>query len=268
VAHWAIAGEQHSTIGATAIDRQSFSNRGWVVLRGRLDPDTVDRISGWIEQVSAWADVGGPGLHHFEETGSGPVVARSERFADDHGDLGRFVRGGVASIVADLTGAEAVLFKEKVNYKHPGGGGFAAHQDATAYRFVEHHTSVMVPLDAATVRNGCLWFAPIPASGLLPASAGRIPADIVDSLEWEPVEVLPGDVVVFDSHAPHRSDTNRSVAPRRAMFLTYNDAILGDFRSAYYADKEAEFASSDGTFGGERVRMSVNDDFLGRPVHR
>ena len=52
-----------------------------------------------------------------------------------------------------------MLYKEKVNYKHPGGAGFAPHQGAPAYRFVDHHVSCMVPLDPATEASGCLWVA-------------------------------------------------------------------------------------------------------------
>ncbi len=50
------------------------------------------------------------------------------------------------------------------------------------------------------------------------------------------------------------------------MYLTYTAVSEGDFRDRYYADKDAEFAAADGTFGGDRVRLSISDDFLGRPV--
>ena len=159
-----------------------------------------------------------------------------------------------------------VLFKEKVNYKHPGGGGFAPHQDAPAYRFVDHHISAMVPLDPATERSGCLWVARGHAEGRMPERAGRLLPGVAEKLDWQAVEVFPGDVLLFDSYAPHKSGTNRGEAPRRALYLTYNALSAGDFRDRYYADKKAEFAEQGGTFGGERVRISVNDDFLGKPV--
>jgi hypothetical protein len=43
-------------------------------------------------------------------------------------------------------------------------------------------------------------------------------------------------------------------------------ASLGDHRERYYADKLAEFERAGGDFEGERVRISISDDFLGRPV--
>ena len=246
----------------------SFRDLGWVRLAGVLDDETVRSLVVWADDLEAWSARGEPGLHHFEGTDAGPVVARTERFADDHPALGSFVTSGVVTeVLAALLGEPVTLFKEKLNYKHPGGAGFAPHQDATAYRFVDHHLSVMVPIDPSTVSSGCLFFAPGHRGGLMPGDGrGRIDADHAATLAWEPIEAAPGDLVVFDSYAPHHSDTNHTDRPRRALYLTYNAAARGDFRAAYYEDKSAEFGREGDTFEAERVRMSINDDFLGRPV--
>jgi hypothetical protein len=194
--------------------RSSWEARGWLHLAGAIEPSVVDELRGWVDEVAAWSDdEGGPGLHHRERTDGGAVLARSEHFADDHPGLGRFVRGAdvLVEVLTALFGQPPVLFKEKVNDKHPGGGGFAPHQDATAYRFVDHHISVMVPLDPATVASGCLWFAETFPEGeeLQTDGRGRIAADVVDRLDWRPLEVEPGDVVFFDSYAP----TDRTPTP-------------------------------------------------------
>lgn len=232
-----------------------------------LDGRHVDQITSWVEDLQGMPEGPRGPMHHFEQTPGGAVIARTERFADVHEGLGSFLRNDVAELVEAVVGEPVALFKEKVNYKYPGGAGFAAHQDARAYRFASWHVSVMVPLDPATVDSGCLWFADNPGSGLLEADdRGRIAEHVADRLEWYPVSVEPGDLVVFDSAVPHRSGTNTSDHPRRAMYLTYTALADGDFRERYYADKDAEFAAADGTFGGERVRMSISDDFLGRPV--
>lgn len=252
----------------TDTDRSNWRRDGWLALGGALDAALVGSVEGWVDELTRWSETDGPGLHHFEQTDSGPVIARSERFADDHTDLGAFIRGGViAEVLAQLFDDAPVLFKEKVNYKHPGGGGFAPHQDATAYRFVDHHISVMVPIDPSTVASGCLYFAPGHSSGPMPTDdRGRVADAHATTLDWRPVEVGPGDLVFFDSYAPHYSDTNTTDQPRRALYLTYNAASLGDHRERYYADKEAEFDREGETFGDERVRISISDDFLGRPV--
>jgi ectoine hydroxylase-related dioxygenase (phytanoyl-CoA dioxygenase family) len=76
--------------------------------------------------------------------------------------------------------------------------------------------------------------------------------------------LVPGDLLWFDSYVPHHSGTNVTDTSRRALYLTYNAASAGDFRSTYYEDKEATFAGLDGE--ADRARLSITDDFLGRPV--
>lgn len=125
----------------------------------------------------------------------------------------------------------------------------------------------MVPLDPATIASGCLHVAPGFAAGRLPTDArGRIEASVAATLAWRAVELVPGDLLLFDSYTPHHSDTNTTDRARRALYLTYNAASRGDHRDRYYADKRAEFEAAGGDFAGERVRISISDDFLGRPV--
>ncbi len=244
----------------------SFERDGWVVLRSVLKPSELAVVVDGVADLARWAEGEGPGLHHFELTDAGPTLARSEDFVPHHAGLAGFITDGVVLDILEVLFREpALLFKEKINYKHPGGGGFAPHQDATAYRFVDHHISCMVPLDQATLASGCLFMAPGHTNGTLANSNGCIEPSIAETLDWRPVEVEPGDLVFFDSYAPHYSDTNTTERPRRAAYLTYNAASKGEHRSTYYQDKAQEFAG--GLAGSaDRVRLSINDDFLGRPV--
>jgi hypothetical protein len=94
--------------------------------------------------------------------------------------------------------------------------------------------------------------------------AGCVHPDVVATMEWDAVEVRAGQTLWFHSRTPHRSGTNRSPIPRRALYPTYNARAEGDLRDAYYAEKLGEFAASDGPAG--RVRVSLIGDFQGRPV--
>ena len=125
----------------------------------------------------------------------------------------------------------------------------------------------MVPLDPSTPASGCLYVAPGFETGRRPTDErGRIDGATSARLDWRPAAVEPGDLLFFDSYTPHYSDTNTTTRARRAVYLTYNAASLGDHRDRYYADKRAEFAGAGDDFDGERVRISITDDFLGKPV--
>lgn len=254
-------------------DLRRWRETGWLLQHAALAADVVARTSAAVEEVEAWAGhvadgEAAPGLHHWEMTDDGPALARSEDLVDANLDLRALIcEGPLVAAASALLDEPAVLYKEKINHKRPGGAGFAPHQDATAYRFVDHHVSCMVPIDPATEESGCLSVVSGHHDGLLPTEAGgRIDERIAESLPWEVAETRPGDVLWFDSFTPHRSGTNHSRRPRRALYLTYNAASAGDFRDRYYADKRAEFAAAGSTFGDERVRLSISDDFLGRPV--
>ncbi|HMQ26340.1 MAG TPA: phytanoyl-CoA dioxygenase family protein, partial [Acidimicrobiales bacterium] len=117
--------------------REAWARDGFLVLRGALDEERVAAIAGWVDEVERWATTGGPGLHHFEQTDTGPAIARSEDLIGHHPGLRALLTEGLlVDLAGQLFGESALLYKEKVNYKQPGGGGFAPHQDAPAYRFV------------------------------------------------------------------------------------------------------------------------------------
>eukprot|EP00956_Cyclotella_meneghiniana_P014515 scaffold21748_cov58-Cyclotella_meneghiniana.AAC.1 len=168
-------------------------------------------------------------------------------------------------ICGELFNEEAVLFKDKLNYKMPGGGGFLAHQDATAYKpeeFASLHISVMVAVDPALSDSvGPLQIASgRHKEGVFLNNKGVIDKTVEDSMDFKPLYVERGDICFFSSYAPHRSFSNQSKNSRRLAYLTFNKKSEGDFHDVYYAAKLESFR--DGTGG----TISINDDFGGKIV--
>src|SRR5262249_24163984 len=135
--------------------------------------------------------------------------------------------------------------KDKINFKLPGGAGFADHQDAPAYVSfgVDHHLTLMAPVDAFTADNGCLELARDACRReFLPHQPdGTLKPEVMAALEVERVLAEPADVMVFDAWVPHRSGPNRSSEPRRSFYLTFNPASAGDHRAEYYTRKRECF---------------------------
>jgi ectoine hydroxylase-related dioxygenase (phytanoyl-CoA dioxygenase family) len=204
-------------------------------------------------------------MQHLELTEHGPQLCRSENLIPFHPGLRDLLTAGpLLEAASALLGEPAVLYKEKINYKAPGGAGYAPHQDAPAYPFVESHVSCMVAIDDATVGNGCLEVVDgAPAAPLPTDERGCIRPDVVASLAWSPVEVRAGQTLWFHSLTPHRSGPNGSPTWRRALYPTYNARAEGDLRADYYRAKRAELAAA---APGERVAVSLIGDFEGRPV--
>ena len=173
------------------------------------------------------------------------VVQRIEDFCPFHPGFDSVVRGArLLNWVAALLGEPAVLFKEKINFKMPGAPGFKAHQDQQAgwTRYAPIFVTALVTLDRSTLENGCLEMADAPRLGALigeewtPLTPRQMAA-----FRLVPVPGEPGDVLFFDSYAPHGSAPNLTDAQRRILYLTYNLASDGDHRRAYYAAKRSSF---------------------------
>lgn len=253
----------------TAADHQRWDRDGFLHLGAFLEPARVEQLRSWVSEVASWPDDEMRWMHHREETPAGPRLSRSENFVPYHDDLRALLTSGpVIDTVGELLGEPAVLYKEKINYKYPGGGGYAAHQDAPAYRFIQNHVTCLLAVDEATAANGCLFFAAGHHRGGLLAldERGCLAPAVADELRWEPVELSPGDALFFSSYAPHHSPTNTTDEPRRALYLTYNAEAEGDHHDAYYQEKREAFA--DATRRGEPMAgyISKIGHFQGRTV--
>ena len=241
-----------------------FAEHGWV-LTGTLDAGDAIALGIWVDEIMAWPD-DGDWLHYREMTDAGPRLCRTENFVPYHADLRALLtEGGMVETASALLGEPAVLYKEKINYKVAGGAGYAPHQDAPAYRFVESHVSCMVAVDDADTTNGGLEVVSGAFADILPMDDdGCIRPDVVASMEWTAVDVPAGTTLWFHSRTPHRSAANTSDRDRRALYPTYNAQREGDLRTAYYEQKSAEFASANSD--ANHVQVSLINDFQGRPV--
>jgi ectoine hydroxylase-related dioxygenase (phytanoyl-CoA dioxygenase family) len=178
-------------------------------------------------------------------------LCRTENFTPFHAGMSSYVHSPrLLEVIAKLHGEEYVLFKEKVNYKLPGGGGFPAHQDAPAFvQFGQSsHMTVMFTIDPTTNENGCLQVVPgsHKTKEILPQEMhdGSISLDWCAKHEWVPVYCKPGSVLIFGAYLAHRSGDNTTTQSRKAVYLTYNAASEGNFRDHYYEEKRKLFPPS------------------------
>lgn len=238
-----------------------YLEHGWILLDGLLD-DPAERLQAEVDLIATWNE-DGEWMHHYEMTDTGRQLARTENFSPYSSFMTTFLSEGALSDVAtDLLAEESVLYKEKINYKLPGGAGFSPHQDKPAYPFVDSILSVMVAIDDATIENGCLYVASGHHQRLLEQDErGCLHAAVIDTLEWQPVPLRAGQALFFHALTPHRSGPNHSNRPRRALYPTYNGASEGDMREAYYAAKREAFLSPS---TDDRARLSLIGDFEGR----
>ena len=226
----------------------TFHRDGFVFVPGFYSADEMRAISGWTRELFEMPEQAGRHMVYYEDDlrhAGGRVVQRIEYFTDFHDGFQEvFTRGRMIKAVSELLGEPARLFKEKVNYKMPGGDGFKAHQDVQAgwNDYASFYITALVSIDAATLENGCLEVAAgFHDRGLVGEEWAPLTDEQIASMDFVPYPTKPGDAMFFDSFAPHRSGPNLTEAARRVLYVTYNKASEGDHRERYFADKRANF---------------------------
>ena len=224
---------------------EQFNKDGFLIVNQGFSSDETTKIIDWTTELSEMPEESGKQWVYHETSKLDPtqtLINRIEYISPFHSgfaELANVLRGPVAQ----LLGEEAVLFKEKINFKLPGGDGFKPHQDSQAgwQDYADYFISVMVCIDEATIENGCLQLV----SGFQNQGLFR---------EWEPLTdedmagmdfryypTKPGDIVFFDCYTPHASEPNLSNKTRRLYFATFNKLSEGDHLDKYYADKYKSF---------------------------
>lgn len=218
-----------------------FHRDGFVAVRGTFNEAEMRLIEGWTAALAERPEV--PGRHwvYHEKSLKEPgadLINRIEKlspFDEGFAELSAALRPAVGQ----LLGEEAVLFKEKINFKMPGGDGFKPHQDSQAgwEKYGDYYISVMVCVDEATLENGCLKMVAGHHKRGLFREWEPLTEEDMEGMEFVPCPTKPGDIVFFDSYAPHASEPNMSDNIRRLYFATYNRLSDGDRMDEYYADK-------------------------------
>jgi len=217
-----------------------------------------------VATVEAWPAGSHVWGHYAEQTERGPAICRTENVSACHPAVAQLVEGPLQEAAAAGLGEAAVAFKDKVNYKQPGGAGFRPHQDRVAYPGAGRVFSILVAIDECTTESGCLWLAGGVDDVLPIDDRGVVRDDVASGLSWTPAELAPGDAALIDGLAPHYSEANRGPSPRRVLVASYVPAREGYTREQYYAARAAQMTSATASDG--RFRISTLADFEGTEV--
>lgn len=252
-----------TTTAPTAM-RAEYERTGFVVVRGLLTPDLMARAAAEAETLPEryarlvstknlrcrWQNNVYTGECTFETFD--PVIDLSPACREVA------TAPALHSLLAELYGEPACLFKDKLILKPPGVKGYGLHQDWIGWDgFPRSFLTVLAPFESADRDNGCTVVYPgYHQAGCLTPEDGQyheLPADTVDERTAVPLVLEPGDVAVFGGFTPHRSDPNRSGRWRRQLYLSYNAlSDGGDQRAEHYRqfhvwlrEKYAQYGKTD-----------------------
>ena len=209
---------------------------GYTVERSFIDLDNLYEVEGILQKILEEK----LSFEYYEND----VLIRIENFIDINSRLRDILLNPkMMNKIESLLGDKAVLFKDKVNFKYPGGVADELHQDVQA-KWDDYGTkdfiTVGISLDECTVETSCVYFYKKQIEGrrrMLGQYSQPLSWELFDKNDFEPLIAAAGDVSFHDVYAPHFSEVQKSKKQRRVIWLTFNAVSSGDFREQYYVDK-------------------------------
>jgi len=227
---------------------EDFARDGFLVVPGLFSAAEMAAEAALVEELVSRPPEIGRQMVYLEDSlceHGTRVLSRIEKFVEYHDGLARFVFDRrLVQPASELLGEPAALFKEKINFKMPGGGGFTPHQDIQPGwdAYASYFVSALVAIDPNTIENGCLELAAgHHVRGLIGRRWEPLEGEELSGLEFVAYPMAPGDAAFFDCFTPHQSQPNRTDRPRRNLYLTFNRASEGNFRERYFADKRRSY---------------------------
>jgi len=177
----------------------------------------------------------------------------------------------ISELLKNIFEENFVIFKDKYNAKPPGGEGFFAHYDGVFefddvngvrkkgwYEYSKIFVNVLVALDSCNEQNGTIEISDVHKENfeklLLNTKQNGSPElleKIEKKLNFVPINLDIGDIVIFSNQCPHRSNKNNSTSSRRTLYYTYTQEILGSFYNKYFFDKKNSINTQSKSLSGE-----------------
>lgn len=230
---------------------EEFERDGFVVIQKYFDDDVIESAENAVQELSGSGDVD---VYHDQDGN----LRRMERFTLQHHSLMR-INQKVVELLGAVTRRDQILFKDKYNFKPPGGEGFYAHYDGVFQfsdaegnirngwsEYAPDFVSVLIALDPFTTENGALEIAPAKAGSFdslledtVKNGSPNLREEVVAEANFSPLILEKGGLAVFKWSCPHRSGANRSTYSRGSLYWTYHDVAHGDNYERYFSDKHS-----------------------------
>lgn len=231
--------------------KERFDRDGFAVIKSCFSKEEITEIGSKIDNLVEQRNEFTVGRVYFEPDGKN--IRQVENLLGESAVLkSLLLTEDVRRICECMLGESVTLFKDKVNFKHPGGTGYKLHRDGCFWwidrsgnrqpgwgAYCDHFLSLGIALDNLTLESGCINFYPGSNVGINFVNCPDHKLELIPAFhDSVPCPLLPGDIVVFDCFTLHYSNSNITNSPKRLVYLTFNSKRYGDYCAQYYADKD------------------------------
>ena len=243
-----------------------FHEKGFLLIKNCISEIEISEMMIMIKefnskQPSDWIKNMEMAYYETSKNQEKRILMRVENYVDYHKTFDDVANSEkILGVIEQIMNEDFVLFKDKINFKKSGGGGFRPHQDKTS-KWAQYGTifvNAMITLTESKIENGCLEVAEgIHKKGLISKDeSGLLTEDEIKEMKFIKIPTEPGDVIFFDAYTPHRSKSNETETQRINLYLTYNKKSEGDHRKEYFLEKRSEFPPDNERMDGIKVQNS------------
>ncbi len=223
---------------------EHYQREGYCLVQNAFSPGAVRNMEQWLNTASDKAQNTTTLEPEFEPSREdGTRVVRKIRrlfWNDPPFWQGLLEEEGLFELARNIVSSSPALVFHAAFMK-PGkvGSKVAFHQDQALWTYTYPNAANMwVAVTPSTLSNGCLHICPgSHRKGLiehkwLPDYPNHQAIDVAAlGMETKPVEMQPGDMLVWNRFMAHGSEENRSTDPRKGVVMVFTDSTQPDFRA-------------------------------------
>lgn len=237
-----------------------YKKNGFVIIKNFFDRNEIIKTKKEIlNQIKRKKNH----FFYYEKIDKKKRLRRIEKVSDYSNFAKRIILSEkIFSDLEKLENSKFVLFKDKLNFKMPGGSGFLPHIDGHFfwddyknirqngwYKYAKNFINLVIPLEKSNKNNGCIYISNKKNTKKLGKNFDLITKKLVlntpnikkndfNKFSFYPIILDIGDVCFFNWKCAHYSEKNKSKSSRMIFYSTYSKKNnLINVRKKYYKDK-------------------------------
>jgi len=239
---------------------KKYSKDGFILIKNVYKKTIIKNLKKKILRDSKYNKFN----NYYEIIKGKKIIRRIEKIYDQLGRSKQLLNSKkIKDILKIYEGTRMSLFKDKLNFKYPGGEGFLPHVDGHFYwidnqkkikkgwqEYADNFCSIVIPLEKMSKHNGCLQLAKKNDLNKIGTNFNKILKKItfktpnikkkfLKHFNFFPIEMEIGDICIFNWKCAHFSKKNKSKNSRMIFYITYSGKNkFTNLRQKYYKDKE------------------------------
>ncbi|OUV61094.1 MAG: hypothetical protein CBC82_07065 [Cellvibrionales bacterium TMED122] len=240
-------------------DIKFYKKNGWMIVRNFFNKKYLKNIKREILKKTKNKNKN----FYFERIKNKLKLRRIEKVTDFSKNAKNLICAKkTQKLFEKLEGKKLILFKDKLNFKFPGGKGYLPHIDGHFYwrddkkkyqkgwkKYSLNFVNLVLPLEPSNIKNGCIYVANKSDTNKLGKNFDDITKKLVintpniklkdkKKFKFYPIELKVGDICLFNWKCAHYSENNYSNRSRMIFYATFcKKNKKNNLRNKYYKDK-------------------------------